>query len=261
MIFSVENGCFGYAKGPEILKDLNCSVGMGEIMTVLGPNGAGKTTLLRAMLGFLSWKSGSSKIDGRDIALMERRELWKKLSYVPQARNSRYGMSVFENVLLGRGSHIGVMQMPKDGDIAAAEKALLRLGIESLRDRPCDRISGGELQMVLIARALAAEPEILVLDEPESNLDFKNQLMILGVLKELAGEGMTCIFNTHYPAHALRYANKALMLGKGGKYVFGNAEEIVTEENLREYFGIEAKIGGETVDGSFYPDVIPIRLI
>ena len=113
-------------------------------------------------------------------------------------------------------------------------------------------------QMVLIARALAAEPQVLILDEPESNLDFKNQLLVLDTMQSLARAGLTCVFNTHYPAHALRRANKALLLGRNGKSLFGSTQDVVTEQNISDYFGVRAVIGSiETPDGA-YADVIPV---
>ena len=112
--------------------------------------------------------------------------------------------------------------------------------------------------MVLIARALAAEPQVLILDEPESNLDFKNQLLVLDTMQSLARAGLTCVFNTHYPAHALRRANKALLLGRNGKSLFGSTQDVVTEQNISDYFGVRAVIGSiETPDGA-YADVIPV---
>ena len=132
------------------------------------------------------------------------------------------------------------------------------VGLENKGRRLPNELSGGELQMVLIARALAAEPQVLILDEPESNLDFKNQLLVLDTMQSLARAGLTCVFNTHYPAHALRRANKALLLGRNGKSLFGSTQDVVTEQNISDYFGVRAVIGSiETPDGA-YADVIPV---
>ncbi len=261
MKFTVENGCFSYPTGREVLKNIDFELHSGELAAILGPNGAGKTTMLCCMLGFLSWKSGKSALDGEDIRKWSRQKLWQKVAYVPQAKNAAHSMRVFDMVLLGRGSHFGMLSQPGKKVIEKAEEAMERLGITALRERSCDRISGGELQMVLIARALAAEPELLVLDEPESNLDFKNQLIILDILSELANEGMACLFNTHYPAHALRRAHKSLLLSKTGEHLFGATEEVITEENIAKYFGVEAVIGQFETKSRILPDVIPIRII
>ena len=135
-----------------------------------------------------------------------------------------------------------------------------RLGISHLADKPCYAISGGELQMVLIARAMAAEPEILVLDEPESNLDFKNQLIVLDAMTALAAEGVACIFNTHYPAHALQRAGKALMLSKDGRSIFGDTTSVVTEENIRHAFGVEAMIGEVETPHNIMKNVVAVSI-
>jgi iron complex transport system ATP-binding protein len=141
-----------------------------------------------------------------------------------------------------------------------AEGVMERLGISHLADKPCYAISGGELQMVLIARAMAAEPEILVIDEPESNLDFKNQLIVLDAMTALAAEGVACIFNTHYPAHALQRAGKSLMLSKDGRSVFGDTTAVVTEENIRRAFGVEALIGEVETPHNIMKNVVAVGI-
>lgn len=132
------------------------------------------------------------------------------------------------------------------------------LGISHLADKKCSEISGGELQMILIAKALVAEPKVLILDEPESNLDFKNQLIVLDAMTNLAKQGMTCVFNTHYPAHALQRAQKSLILLKDGDYVFGATEAVVTEEHIQRAFGVNAVVNQVEVAGNIVKNVIPI---
>jgi iron complex transport system ATP-binding protein len=258
---SVENGCFTYGKDSrQILKSVCFSAGSGDLAAILGPNGAGKTTLLRCMMGFLPWQSGRSALDGRDIRALPYRELWRHVAYVPQARTTVTSYTVEEMALLGRSSRFGAFAQPGRADVETVRAVLRRLGIDRLREKKCSQISGGELQMVLIARALAAEPEILVLDEPESNLDFRNQLLIMDTLSELAAQGMTCIFNTHYPAHAMQRANKALLLGADGNYLFGGVREVVTERNIERAFGVKAVIGEIETPGSVIRDVLPLRV-
>ena len=142
----------------------------------------------------------------------------------------------------------------------AAERVMERLGISHLADKPCHAISGGELQMVLIARAMAAEPELLVLDEPESNLDFKNQLIVLDAMTALAAEGVACIFNTHYPSHALQRAGKSLMLSKEDWSLFGDTTGVVTEDNIRRAFGVEALIGEVETPQSIMKNVVAVGI-
>jgi len=257
---NVQNGSFFYHKDTPIFKDINFSVDSGEILAILGPNGAGKTTMLRCITGMLKWRSGESLLDGEPIHTMPARKLWQKMAYVPQAKAASSAYTAFETVLLGRSSRLNVFSAPKAADLEKAKEVMELLGIAHLMDKKCSAISGGELQMVLIARALASEPQVLILDEPESNLDFKNQLIVLDAMSHLAQQGMTCIFNTHYPAHALQRADKSLILSRGGDYVFGSTASVVTEENIRKAFGVEAVIGQIETPGNVLQNVIPLQI-
>ena len=259
-LLRIESGSFAYKSGPRILKDINIEVEPGEILAVLGPNGAGKTTLLRCMMDMLHWQSGRSLLDGEDIRSIPASKLWRRMAYVPQARSAAVSYTAFQTVLLGRSSRIGAFSAPSAEDMKVAERVMDRLGISHLADKPCYAISGGELQMVLIARAMAAEPEILVLDEPESNLDFKNQLIVLDAMTALAAEGVACIFNTHYPAHALQRAGKALMLSKDGRSIFGDTTSVVTEENIRRAFGVDALIGEVETPHNIMKNVVAVGI-
>ena len=261
MKLTVENGSFAYGrKSAPIFENINFSVDSGEILAILGPNGAGKTTLLRCITGMLRWKSGDSLLDGEPIRDMRPGELWRRMAYVPQAKAASSAYTAFETVLLGRSAHLSPFATPGKADHDKAREAMALLGIEHLAQKKCSAISGGELQMVLIARALASEPQVLILDEPESNLDFKNQLVVLDAMTKLAGAGMTCMFNTHYPAHALQRSDKALILSKGGGYKFGNTAAVVTEDAIREAFGVEAVIGSVETPTSILQNVIPLQI-
>ena len=260
MNLTVNNGSFFYQKNHPIFRDIHFSVDSGEILAILGPNGAGKTTLLRCITGMLKWKQGQSLLDGEPIHTMGPSKLWSRMAYVPQAKGAASAYTAFETVLLGRSSHLSAFATPKQEDLQKAKEAMELLGIAHLAEKKCSAISGGELQMVLIARALASEPQVLILDEPESNLDFKNQLVVLDAISHLAQRGMTCVFNTHYPAHALQRANKALLLSRGGEYVFGNTAAVVTEENIRKAFGVDAIIGQIETAGNQLTNVIPLNI-
>ena len=260
MILRVENGGFAYPHGLEVFRDIAFELKSGEILAILGPNGAGKTTLLRCVIGLLRWREGRSLLDGEDIRAIPARRLWQKIAYVPQARSASSPYSVFQTVILGRSSRIGSFSAPKPEDEAAAQQALEQLGIAHLADQPCSDLSGGEKQMVLIARALAAQPELLIFDEPESNLDFRNQLIVLDAMTALARKGMACIFNTHYPAHALQRAHNSLLLMKGGQCVCGPSSGVVTRDNIRRAFGVDAVIGGVETPESVLPNVVPLSI-
>ena len=260
MNLTVQKGCFFYQKDTPIFNNINFSVGSGEILAILGPNGAGKTTMLRCITGMLKWKDGQSLLDGKSIHGMGPRELWSCVAYVPQAKSASSAYTAFETVLLGRSSRLNAFSTPRQEDLLKAKEVMELLGIAHLMDKNCSAMSGGELQMVLIAKALASEPKVLILDEPESNLDFKNQLVVLDAMTKLAQQGMTCIFNTHYPAHALQRADKSLILSRGGDYVFGSTATVVTEENIRKAFGVNAVIGQVETPGNILQNVIPLTI-
>ncbi len=257
----IKNGRFGYPRsGRTVLNDISFSLDRGDVLAVLGPNGAGKTTLLRCMTGLLKWDAGMTVMDGRRLDTVPRRERWQKISYVPQAKHAPAAYTVEEMVLLGRAAVISPFSLPGRADREAADRCIEKTGLGPLRHRLCTQLSGGEYQMVLIARALVTMPEILILDEPESNLDFQNQLLILNRISELSTEGIACVFNTHYPAHALRWANKSLMLSKNGTYCFGAVHQVITQDNILRFFGVRSVIGElKTADG-VYADVVPIGI-
>lgn len=261
MRFEVRGGVFAYPKSERtVLKEISFAAEPGEVTAILGPNGAGKTTLLRCAMGLLKWQGGGSYLDGTDIRKLSHREMWQQVAYVPQARQASDAYTVREMVLLGRSARIGRFSLPGAKDLKAADEALERLYLTKYADRRCSELSGGELQMVLIARALASGPRVLILDEPESNLDFKNQLLVLDTMSALASEGMTCIFNTHYPAHALRRAQKALLLSRSGEFRFGPTRSVLTEEAIASFFGVRAVIGQIETPERIYEDVFPVAL-
>ena len=258
MTFSVENGSFAYKKDTPVLSNINLTANAGELFAILGPNGAGKTTLLRCAMGMLDWTRGKSLLDGQDIKSIPNRSLRRQIAYVPQAGGGSSALTVQEMVLLGRGSHFGFFTQPRKEDFSAAENAMQDLGILSIADKPCSEISGGEYRMTLIARAIVSDPKLLILDEPESNLDFKNQLLVLDTMTRLAASGMCCIFNTHFPAHALQRADKALLLSRGGGYRFGTVNEVITAETIESAFGVKAMISDIETPYGTTRDVIPL---
>lgn len=261
MKFEVEGGCFGYSDKEYLFEEISFSVEDGDILAILGPNGAGKTTLLKCMMGLYKWKKGETKIDGIPIKSIPYRELWKTMGYVQQAKSMAFAYTVREMVLLGRGPHLGTFAQPGKKDMEIADEAIRIIGIEHLSGRLCSRISGGELQMVLIARALATKPQLLILDEPESNLDFKNQLVILDTITGLSKkENIACIINTHYPEHAVRIADKALLLKKSRKHCFGYASEIINEKNLMDIFHVNVKIKSFREEDREFKVIYPISL-
>ena len=260
MKLEVVNGSFRYGQ-KEIIRNVSFPIDSGEVLAVLGQNGIGKTTLLRCTMGMLRWSTGRTMLDGKDLRQYSDKELWKRIAYVPQAKNNIADCTVEEMVLLGRSAHLGLFQQPRREDREIAEKALAFVGMEKVAGKHCTKISGGELQMVLIARALAGEPEVLVLDEPESNLDFRNQILVLDTISKLAKEsGIAAIINTHYPVHALKISDKALILNDDLSNLFGKTENLINEKNLSMAFHVDVRIGENSYDGHSYKSVIPIRI-
>lgn len=242
MILEVKNGYFGYTKDKNLLQDICFTLGEKEIMTILGQNGIGKTTILKCVTGILKWRQGQTLLNGKSIGSSREAQKQIPIGYVPQAHGLSFPYTVRELVIMGRARHIGLFSVPSKIDKKIVDQAIDEVGISSIRDKSCMQLSGGQLQLVFIARALASEPKVLVLDEPESHLDFRNQFMIINLIRKLVRErGLSCIINTHYPEHALRLSDTTLLLGQNS-YLFGRTKEIITEKRVAEYFGINAKI-------------------
>lgn len=260
-MIKVKNAAFRYDDGDFLFRDLSFQVKAGETLAILGANGIGKTTFLRCMLGFLKLKSGDIMIEGKNTKEMSTTEFWKLVSYVPQAKQLVFGYSVLNMVVMGRSQYVAFGRVPSQKDFDIAWNILKDMGLEHLADRSCNKLSGGQLQMVLIARALAKEPKVLILDEPESNLDMKNQLKVLDILDKLAHrQNLAIIINTHFPGNALRCSDKTLMLKSDG-YLFGDTAEVINQENIREYFDISAKVIQVQEDSKQYHGIIPMNLL
>jgi iron complex transport system ATP-binding protein len=261
LMLTVSDGRYGYKRGDDLFENLNFSVDKNEILGILGPNGVGKTTLLRCILSLLQWKSGCTLIDGIPVTGKNKNAVWGKIGYVPQNSSTKFSYSVMDMVLMGRSSHLRIYNTPSAKDYEIATQSLEQVGIFHLRNKRCNEISGGESQLVLIARALAVQPRVIILDEPESHLDFRNQLLVLSILDKIVHEqNLCCVINTHYPEHAMRLADKTLILGKDKKHLFGMSEEVITVENLQEFFGVEVKILPFENRGVNLSAIVPISL-
>ena len=197
MILEIKNGCFGYPKQDIILPDINLSLEEGHILAILGPNGIGKTTLLKCMIGLLPWREGATFQYGQDIKTLKPKELWSNVSYIPQSHGFAFSYTGLEMVMLGRCSHLGIFEQPGRREIEMAEAMMEKTGITHLAKKDFNRMSGGELQMVLIARALINEPKILLADEPTGNLDSNNAWEIMKLLDEINKRGTTVLVVSH----------------------------------------------------------------
>ena len=260
MIIELKNAAFGYDAKDNVFEDKSFSVAKGEILSILGPNGCGKTSLLKCLNGLFQLRRGGIYIEGKNINSLKRNDIGKKVGYVPQKQDWTFPYTVREMVLMGRAPHINCFYSPSSKDIKIAEEAIENLGISHLADRPYPNISGGEAQIVLIARALAAEPMVLLLDEPTSHLDFKNQTVILNVLDKLAKEkNIAAIMTTHFPDHALSISDKALLMGNGKAGLMGITANVITERNLKDVFVMDVRIISFEEGGHNVKTVVPLR--
>jgi iron complex transport system ATP-binding protein len=214
----------------------------GESLAVLGGNGAGKTTLLRTLLGLLPPLAGAVEIDDIAIASLPADQRAARIAYVPQQHMPAYGFSVTDAVLMGRASHIGTFARPARRDYAVVEEMLATLGIAALAKRAVTEISGGERQLVVIARALAQQASILLLDEPTANLDFGNRVRVLRELDRLRARGLTILFSTHEPDQALAHADRALLIADGRPLAFDTVRRALTAENIERLYGTPVRL-------------------
>ena len=260
MKLEVSKGFFKFKKTDYILRDINFSLGDGDVLSVLGPNGVGKTTLIKCLTGLLPWTRGETFIDGKNISAMKEREVWSKISYIPQKRNFSFSYTGLEMVLFGSTSSLNIFERPSQKEIERAREVMKMIEIDHLADKVANEMSGGELQMLLIARSLVKDPKIIILDEPESGLDYKNQIIILDLIKKLSASGVIIVMNTHYPDHALKISNKCLLLNYDKTYKFGETREVLNGENLKNSFSVEVKIEKISVAGKDYESIIPLGI-
>jgi len=226
---------------------IDVALNTGEVLALLGPNGSGKTTLLKTLLGLLAPKAGHVRLGARDFAKLSDRERARAIAYVPQTHQATFAFSVETVVLMGRTAHGSLFSRPSAHDRAVAASAMARFGIAALANRPYTMISGGERQLVLLARALAQEPQFVVLDEPTASLDFGNQGKVMNEIRALAAAGHGVLFTTHDPNHALRAADRACLLRAGETLAAGPVGEVLTKPLLESLYG--APVETLTADG------------
>ena len=241
MGIEVKNLSFSYGDRP-VLQDISFSVGEGELLSILGPNGVGKSTLFRCILGLLSGYTGEVLVDGINARSFSVREAAKHIAYIPQSSHPMFNYSVFDIVLMGRTSGLGSFRSPGKADREKCLRALEKIGISHLAGRCFHRLSGGEQQLVLIARALAQDAPILMLDEPTANLDYGNQLRVLEQVRKLAAEGYTVIQTTHNPEQSYLFSDRILAIQNGRVLTQGTPAQVLTAENMEELYQVEVEV-------------------
>jgi len=242
-----------------VVRDISLTVASGEVVCLLGPNGVGKTTLFKAILGLLPIQSGEIRLEGENVRHWPRDRFARAVAYVPQAHIPPFPFSVLDVVLMGRTAHLGGLAAPSPTDHAIVDEALELLGIAGLKHRIYTEISGGERQMVLIARALAQQAGILVMDEPTASLDFGNQIKVLNQIQRLVQSGIGVLLTTHFPDHALLCATKVALMQRNHVFQVGDTAAIMTEANLRAAYGVPVKIITTTTgNGAVVQSCVPL---
>ncbi|MDI9597019.1 MAG: ABC transporter ATP-binding protein [Atribacterota bacterium] len=265
-ILEVKEASFGYGRNI-VLENINFQMNAGEVICLIGPNGSGKTTLLDCIMGILPLRRGKVFLQGKSISDLKAKEIARIISYVPQIHKKTFPYTVEEIVLMGRASHIGMFASPGNEDISIAHEAIETVGIKHLQHRPYTELSGGEGQLVMIARALAQQSRIMIMDEPTTYLDFQNSLTVMEVTRQLAKKrNLSIILATHYLNHAFYFENNGLntftaMLDKKSFAIYGRPNKVLTRDNINKIFNIDCKIidyDSEEIKKQRY--IIPIKL-
>jgi len=237
----VNNLSFSYGERA-VLKDICFSAECGQVLSVLGPNGVGKSTLFRCMLGLLTPQSGQVFVDGKAVDQMEPGQLAGYLAYIPQSHNPEFNYTVLDMVLMGMTGRLGIFRTPGMKEKKQAEEALEWLGIGHLKNRGYANISGGERQLVLIARAIAQQAKLLIMDEPSANLDYGNRIRVMQTVRSLVQAGYGVIQSTHDPDQAFLYSDKVLALYNGQVLAWGTPKETICDSLISRLYGVDVEV-------------------
>jgi len=240
-VLEVKNLSFGFP-GRIVGRGVSFTLAEGEAMCVLGPNGGGKTTLFRTILGLLAPHAGEIVFEGKNLSSLSRPEIARRIGYVPQGHAAYFAYSVKEMVLMGRTAHLGAFAAPGRHDHEVADRSLEALGIAHLAAKPITEVSGGERQLAMVARALAQEPRLLVMDEPTASLDFGNQVRVLERIQNLKEKNIAILFSSHDPDHAFLGAQKAMLLGEGRALESGAPRDVIRPDSLQRLYGVPVQV-------------------
>lgn len=254
---SARNLTFSWDSVQDIFAGVSFTLNPGEIFCILGPNGIGKSTLLRCLINLLDLNQGSVLLNGIDIRKMDRQHLSRKMAFVPQGYDVAFPYTILEYVLMGRAPYISPFSSPTDDDVRIAVQSIREVGIFHLIEKPVNEVSGGEHQLALIARALAQQPEILLLDEPTSHLDFGNQMQVLSLIERLRNQGISIIMTSHFPDHAFILSDQVGIMQNGEFSAIGSADTVITSETLRTTYNVDVRV--EYIGAVGRKVCIPIR--
>ena len=237
-------------EGNTLLDGVTMHADSGQLVGLIGPNGAGKSTLLRTISGILRSRNGTVQLDGKDITELSTREMATALALVPQIAPYTYGFTSIELVLMGRYPHLGRFQIEGREDDRIARDAMALTETEQFADRTLDTLSGGERQRVFVARALAQQPRVLLMDEPTANLDVLHQLKVLDLVRQLVDDGLTAVAAIHDLNMAARYCDKLVLLNNGQLLAEGSPEEVLTPETIESAFGVKSAVFRDPATGA-----------
>lgn len=235
-LLQARNLSIGYGR-TEIANGIDLSIDAGSVTCLLGPNGIGKTTLFKTLLGLIPPLAGTIQVDGHDLSRLDQQTIARQIAYVPQAHASEFAYSVLDLVVMGRTAHLGAFSGPRATDYEVAMTSLERLGIRALADRDSTRISGGQRQLALIARALAQQARIIVMDEPTASLDLGNRILVFDTIRKLSVDNLAVVLSTHEPEHAFVVADRVAILAADG-FLSGPAETVMTADELSRLYRV-----------------------
>ena len=251
MSIEIRNLSFSYGSH-EVLRDINVDIPDGTLVNVLGPNGVGKSTLFRCILGLIGDYEGTVVVNGRDMRSLSIRERAAEISYIPQAHAPIYDYEVLDVVLMSTGADVGMLRTPGPRQVQRAFNALTRVGIGHLAQRTYTQISGGEQQLVLVARALAQNAKTIIMDEPTSALDYGNTVRVLSCVRQLAREGFSILQSTHQPDQAFLYADRTMVISEGAICAYGAPKEVITSELVSKLYHVDVEVN------SLYDDKVRV---
>ena len=247
---------YAYAMARPVLQGVSFTLSAGTILYLLGRNGSGKTTLLGCLSGSIRTDGGTITFHGRDIYDYTPRERAQHIGLIPQLHTPAFAYTVRDMVLMGRAPHLGLFDSPGREDYEITDEALENVGLMAYRDRPYTKLSGGERQLVLIARGLAQRCTVLLMDEPDAHLDLNNQQRVMKIVSKLAESGLSFIVSSHVPNNALNYAHQILLMKAGGVLAFGSPYETLTAETLSLAYDLTTEVIYETINGEHKPRAV-----